>query len=464
MARPTRHTYEYVPRVSSVTYPITEDIDCGTNDNITVVVFIMSGQATNHEHDGLTLDGVAMTPADDPAITDNHRAVNNNDNRVMSAWYMEDAPSGTNTLQFDPTDEPVQITFHVFVYHDAPGGVGTIESVIDDTGSDANPTISHTASEGDDAHVAIGMMSTTFSADPYSSTTGFSEILDSENAAPDPTNHSFLIGEDTTPSGSAETYESTQNQATDWIVWAIEVIGTTATAVDVSLSPATMTIGAQALDLSLSPLSVSLSPATLQVSAQELTPDLTALAVALEPATIDLVARAFTLADSPIEVELSPATIQIVAQALDLDITTPGIEITLEPATIQVVAQQLGIDVDAKTLALEPATLQLIARELTPTIADILFNAATFERRIHSRLGEHGLAYTEGKIVFICEDDEVHEVNFVYGNFSKITCSHGVGVKAGTGDNDYALFRRGRNYSISTTERTILEDAGYSLV
>lgn len=91
------------------------------------------------------------------------------------------------------------------------------------------------------------------------------------------------------------------------------------------------------------------------------------------------------------------------------------------------------------------------------------FTPPTYEQPVGSRLGQHGIAFPVGKIVFICEADEAHETTLVMGNFSAQECSHGETIRAGTGDNDLALFRRGKTYSVSASEETILTNAGYTV-
>lgn len=92
------------------------------------------------------------------------------------------------------------------------------------------------------------------------------------------------------------------------------------------------------------------------------------------------------------------------------------------------------------------------------------FTPPTYNQPIKNRLGQHGVAFPVGKIVYICSNDDVHETTLIIGAFSEHTCPDGNGFKSGSGDGGYALFRRGLTYTITASEDTLLQAAGYTTV
>ncbi len=84
---------------------------------------------------------------------------------------------------------------------------------------------------------------------------------------------------------------------------------------------------------------------------------------------------------------------------------------------------------------------------------------ATYEQPISNRLGEYGVGFLVGKVVWIAaSDDAVKEV-------TSIRDPEDIDLaKDGTGDFGKAIFRRGKTYTISASEDTILQAAGYTTV
>lgn len=91
------------------------------------------------------------------------------------------------------------------------------------------------------------------------------------------------------------------------------------------------------------------------------------------------------------------------------------------------------------------------------------FVPPTYNQPINNRLGQHGVSFPVGKVVYICTDSEAHETTLIMGDFSSQVCSHGVGIATGSGDNGLALFRRGKTYTVTSGEETILTNAGYTV-
>lgn len=90
------------------------------------------------------------------------------------------------------------------------------------------------------------------------------------------------------------------------------------------------------------------------------------------------------------------------------------------------------------------------------------FTAPTRDEPIQNRLGDYGVAFPVGKVVYILDaDDSVVETeSFVDGNGLGNTLDL---MKAGSGDFGKALFRRGKTYEVSASEETILTGAGYEM-
>lgn len=146
-------------------------------------------------------------------------------------------------------------------------------------------------------------------------------------------------------------------------------LGLSLTAISTELAPATATLVAQPLGVNLSGLSVQLAPATATLTPQALGVSLGAKTVELTPATASLVAQALgvEIAGVAVEVELVPATITLAAQALG--VTLDPLSVALQPATATLTPQALGVSLGAKTIALAPATADLVAQVLGVDIA-----------------------------------------------------------------------------------------------
>ena len=87
------------------------------------------------------------------------------------------------------------------------------------------------------------------------------------------------------------------------------------------------------------------------------------------------------------------------------------------------------------------------------------FTPPTRDEPIQNRLGQFGVSFPVGKVVYILDDDDsvVETESFVDPDTVDL-------MKAGSGDLGKALFRRGITYTITAGEQTILDDAGYTTV
>jgi len=86
------------------------------------------------------------------------------------------------------------------------------------------------------------------------------------------------------------------------------------------------------------------------------------------------------------------------------------------------------------------------------------FTAPTFEEPFQNRLGDYGVAYPVGLVVWIADaDDAVTETQSIRDP-EDIDLA-----KAGSGDFGKAIFRRGLTYTITASEDTILTAAGYTI-
>jgi hypothetical protein len=83
-----------------------------------------------------------------------------------------------------------------------------------------------------------------------------------------------------------------------------------------------------------------------------------------------------------------------------------------------------------------------------------------YEEPVQNRLGDFGVAFPVGFVLWIDTTDTVHKSTSITED--QINSTGGVtGAKAGTGDFGLAIFRRGKSYSISAGEDTLLTAAGY---
>jgi len=84
---------------------------------------------------------------------------------------------------------------------------------------------------------------------------------------------------------------------------------------------------------------------------------------------------------------------------------------------------------------------------------------AAYEEPIKNRLGDYGVAFPVGLVVWIADaDDAVTET-------SSIRDPEDIALaKSGSGDFGKAIFRRGLTYTITAGEQTLLDAAGYTTV
>jgi len=89
----------------------------------------------------------------------------------------------------------------------------------------------------------------------------------------------------------------------------------------------------------------------------------------------------------------------------------------------------------------------------------VTFAPPTYEQPIDNRLGEYGVSFPVGLVVWIATSgDAVTET-------TNIRDPEDIDLaKTGTGDFGKAIFRRGITYTISASEDTILQAAGYTTV
>jgi hypothetical protein len=87
------------------------------------------------------------------------------------------------------------------------------------------------------------------------------------------------------------------------------------------------------------------------------------------------------------------------------------------------------------------------------------FTPPTYEQPVNNRLGQHGVAFPVGKVVWIrASDDEVIETTLI------VDPTDIDAAKAGSGDFGKAIFRRGKTYTVTAGEETLLLAAGYTVV
>lgn len=85
------------------------------------------------------------------------------------------------------------------------------------------------------------------------------------------------------------------------------------------------------------------------------------------------------------------------------------------------------------------------------------FTPPTREEPVKNRLGDFGVTFSVGKVVYIlASDDSVIETD------SFVDPDDVLLMKAGSGDFGKALFRRGLTYTITSGEESILQGAGYT--
>ncbi len=86
---------------------------------------------------------------------------------------------------------------------------------------------------------------------------------------------------------------------------------------------------------------------------------------------------------------------------------------------------------------------------------------AVYEQPIDNRLGEYGVAFPVGKVVYITTSNTVVTSSALHNDQTKATASvNNPGV--GSGDFGLAIFRRGKTYTITSGEQTLLDAAGFT--
>lgn len=91
------------------------------------------------------------------------------------------------------------------------------------------------------------------------------------------------------------------------------------------------------------------------------------------------------------------------------------------------------------------------------------FTPPTYNQPVNNPLGKHGVSFTVGKVVYIDDADGVFETTHTLGDFSAVRSPNGNPIKVGSGDAGLALFRRGKSYSVTAGEQTLLVAAGYTV-
>jgi hypothetical protein len=86
------------------------------------------------------------------------------------------------------------------------------------------------------------------------------------------------------------------------------------------------------------------------------------------------------------------------------------------------------------------------------------FTPPTRDEPLQNRLGQHGVAFPVGKVVWIADADDAVTETETIRDPEDIDLA-----KTGSGDFGKAIFRRGVTYAISASEDTILTAAGYTI-
>jgi len=84
---------------------------------------------------------------------------------------------------------------------------------------------------------------------------------------------------------------------------------------------------------------------------------------------------------------------------------------------------------------------------------------AIWEQPVDTRLGEHGVAFPVGLVIWIADADDAVTSTTTIRDPEDIALA-----KSGSGDFGKAIFRRGKTYTITAGEQTILDAAGYTTV
>jgi hypothetical protein len=95
-----------------------------------------------------------------------------------------------------------------------------------------------------------------------------------------------------------------------------------------------------------------------------------------------------------------------------------------------------------------------------PTL-DTSCTALTYEQPVDNRLGDFGVAFPVGLVLYITTSSTVLVTTAITDDQMKGTAGAN-NIDAGSGDNGLALFRRGKTYTITAGEQTLIDAAGYS--
>lgn len=87
---------------------------------------------------------------------------------------------------------------------------------------------------------------------------------------------------------------------------------------------------------------------------------------------------------------------------------------------------------------------------------DMSCSALTYNQPIDNRLGDYGVAFPVGKVLWIDGSDNVYVVTAMTQDQIDSDAA------AGSGDFGKAIFRRGKTYTITAGEKTLIDAAGYS--
>lgn len=84
-----------------------------------------------------------------------------------------------------------------------------------------------------------------------------------------------------------------------------------------------------------------------------------------------------------------------------------------------------------------------------------------YDEPVQNRLGQFGIEFVVGKVLWIDTSDNVYVTTTITED--QINSTNGVtGAASGSGDFGKAIFRRGKTYTITAGEKTLIDAAGYS--
>ncbi len=86
---------------------------------------------------------------------------------------------------------------------------------------------------------------------------------------------------------------------------------------------------------------------------------------------------------------------------------------------------------------------------------------AVYTQPLDNRLGDYNVTFEVGNVVYITTSNTVVETSSITDAQTKGTASVN-NPAAGSGDFGLAIFRRGKTYTITAGEQTLLDAAGYT--